>query len=408
VDAYVRGDYTAAFSQWRRLADQGNAFAQYWVVRMLARGEGTQKDAVAAVKYDRMAAEQGDTEAMQSLARGLRGGDKAAARKWEEASKGAPSSKVQKDCAEAATFIRRAAEQGKPVAEKMLANLYFSGRGIPKSEDEAVRWIQRSADHGDSASMLSVGRHYEFGMYGSPKDQTQAAAWIRKAAEKGNSEAQLNLARRYKDGEGVPKDYAQAESWYLKAAKDPAQADFVRYMLGSLYYSIALAYVSGDGIQKNPAEAAKWFRKSLESGYELAAEALAAMYERGDGVPKDYAEAEKLYQKCVEMLRAKAEEDSIGGAQTAYHLAELLDIGPRPPWLRNVPDAVLPKDHEGAVKLYISAAERGYQLAWHTAGGFYERGDSVPTDLVKAYFWYNLSAAYFAASSSGGKYGRSN
>lgn len=416
VDAYFRGDYTAAFPQWRRIADQGNVCAQAWVAAMFDSGQGTRKDAVAAAKYDRLAAEQGHTEAMWRLAVDLRTGngvdkDEAAALKWDKASEGVRSAKSQRDCAEVAPFIRRAAEQGKPAAEKELAGMHFSGRGIPKSENEYEKWIQRAADHGDPDSMASVSFAYEYGKYGRAKDQTQAVAWLRKAADAGNNEAQQKLAWWYEDGNGIPKDYAQAEYWFLKAAEDPKTASAVKFLLSSLYFRIALAYESGDGVRKDPAEAAKWYRKSLESGYGRSAARLAEMYESGEGVPKDYAEAEKLYQKYAEILRAEAEEKSPNGARAAYDLAEFLDKGPVRPFLSMVtvsddgqkrkqirtPPVTVPKDHGQAVKLYMSAAEQGVKSSWRVVGGLYERGDGVPADLVRAYFWYNLSAAGIAS-----------
>ena len=236
--------------------------------------------------------------------------------------------------------------------------------------------------------MYSIGMWYRWGLSGHPKDPSQAAAWLRKAATIGNASAQTDLAKMYANGDGVPKDYVEAETLYLKAATNPDHANFAKSMLASLYGQIAEAYFRGDGVPKNPAEATKWYRKSLESGEWFSAQALARMYESGDGVTKDYAEAERLYQKCVEMLRARAEDDSGVGSLTAHRLAELLDKGARG----------VPKDHDQAVKLYISSAERGEQLSWPIAGGLYERGDGVPKDLVKAYVYYNLSSAYFASN----------
>jgi hypothetical protein len=124
------------------------------------------------------------------------------------------------------------------------------------------------------------------------------------------------------------------------------------------------------------------------------------MYASGDGVPKDYAEAERLYRKYAEMLRAKAGKDLFA----AYELAELLDVGDvgfgahregGRGLVWDVPG--VPRDHDEAVRLYIFAAEQGQPNAWAAAGGLYERGDGVAKDLVKAYFYYNLSAAYFAS-----------
>src|ERR1017187_1258840 len=60
VDAYVRGDMSASFSGWHRLADDGNIFAQTSIALMFFHGEGTQKDATEGQKYKKLSISQGD------------------------------------------------------------------------------------------------------------------------------------------------------------------------------------------------------------------------------------------------------------------------------------------------------------------------------------------------------------
>lgn len=57
--AYERGDYAAALGNWRPLADQGDAFAQYNLGVMYATGRGVPQDYAEAVRWYRMAADQG-------------------------------------------------------------------------------------------------------------------------------------------------------------------------------------------------------------------------------------------------------------------------------------------------------------------------------------------------------------
>ena len=82
---------------------------------------------------------------------------------------------------EAAHWYRLAATQNFPEAQQKLADLYYTGQGVPLS-------------------------------------YTQAAAWYRKAAEQGLAAAQANLGAMYANGESVPQDYAQAITWWRKAS----------------------------------------------------------------------------------------------------------------------------------------------------------------------------------------------
>ena len=58
-EAYNRGDFAAALQEWRPLAEQGDAVAQYNLGLIYADGEGVLKDDAEAVKWFRKAAEQG-------------------------------------------------------------------------------------------------------------------------------------------------------------------------------------------------------------------------------------------------------------------------------------------------------------------------------------------------------------
>lgn len=75
VGAYDRGDYTAAFIEFRPLAEQGFRLAQYTLGLMYAQGHGVPQDYKQAVKWFGRAAAQGVPQAQYELgmlyARGL-------------------------------------------------------------------------------------------------------------------------------------------------------------------------------------------------------------------------------------------------------------------------------------------------------------------------------------------------
>jgi len=65
--AYERGDYATALREFRPLAEQGDADAQYALGVMYDEGTGVPVNAAEAVKWYRKAAEQGDIYAQYNL-----------------------------------------------------------------------------------------------------------------------------------------------------------------------------------------------------------------------------------------------------------------------------------------------------------------------------------------------------
>ena len=59
MDAYDKGDYASALSEWTPLAEQGDAVAQNNLGLMYDRGHGVQQDYEIALKWSRLSAEQG-------------------------------------------------------------------------------------------------------------------------------------------------------------------------------------------------------------------------------------------------------------------------------------------------------------------------------------------------------------
>ncbi len=67
VAAYSRGDYATAFQEFKPLAEQGDARAQFRLGFMYAKGQGVSQDYAEAIKWYQKAAEQGDAAAQNNL-----------------------------------------------------------------------------------------------------------------------------------------------------------------------------------------------------------------------------------------------------------------------------------------------------------------------------------------------------
>ena len=136
LEAYLRGDYATALTEFRPLAQQGNAKAQFGLGLMYSQG-----------------------------GRG-----------------------VPQDDAKALRWYRRAAEQGHAGAQFNLGFMYSKGRGVPQDDAEAVRWYRLAAEQGNAVAQNNLGVMYGQGL-GVPQDYVQAHMWVNLAAAQGDENA---------------------------------------------------------------------------------------------------------------------------------------------------------------------------------------------------------------------------
>ena len=66
-EAYMAGDYATALKEWKPLAEQGNANAQYNLGIMYDIGNGVLQDFAEAAKWWLLSAEQGHAQAQRNL-----------------------------------------------------------------------------------------------------------------------------------------------------------------------------------------------------------------------------------------------------------------------------------------------------------------------------------------------------
>lgn len=70
----------------------------------------------------------------------------------------------------------QAAQSGDDDAQFYLGALYSAGVGVPRSDDEAFRWLSRAADQGHAHAMLILAGLYAIGR-GAPQDNLEAYKW---------------------------------------------------------------------------------------------------------------------------------------------------------------------------------------------------------------------------------------
>ena len=242
-----------------------------------------------------------------------------------------------------------------------LGAMYATGNGVPKDDQEAVRWYRKSAEQGLAGAQFLLGSMYATGK-GVPQDFREAAKWYRRSAEQGLAEAQYGLGYMYAEGEGVPQDHQEAVRWFRKSAEQG---------LAAAQNHLSLMHLNSIGAPQDDREAAKWTRKSAARGDAAAQYNLGEMYRKGEGVPQDVHDWLKRYRLAAEQGDAEA-QNSLG--------------------LMYASGTGAPQDYREAAKWTRKAAEQGLAEAQYGLGYMYAEGEGVPQDFLQAHAWMNLAA----------------
>ena len=161
------------------------------------------------------------------------------------------------DPAEAAAWIRSAADYGLIAAQLRLGRMLLEGKGVPLDRAAALAWFRRAAARGDAEALNMVGRCLENG-WGSEPNAAQAAEQYRASAERGYDWGEYNFANLLFDGRGVPCDRRLALHWYHRAA---AQGH------GRAMNLLGRCFEEGWGCGADPLAALSWYERSARSGY---------------------------------------------------------------------------------------------------------------------------------------------
>ena len=119
---------------------------------------------------------------------------------------------VSQDDAEAVRWYRLAAEQGLVTAQHSLGLMYDDGRGVPLDDAEAVRWYRLAAEQGYVSAQNNLGVMYSTGE-GVPQDNIEAHMWLNLAASRSSgADRERTVATRDRVAERMtPADLSEAQ-----------------------------------------------------------------------------------------------------------------------------------------------------------------------------------------------------
>lgn len=269
---------------------------------------------------------------------------------------------IEKNIEDAVHWYRVAASQGQADAMAGLGRLLLQQ---PAARDEALRLLRKAAQLEDA-----TGQYYLGWLLAQPNDESrddgQAYAWFSKAAGQGHVGAQVAAAIHLLEGRGVAKDAKMAREWLERAAEK--QDPVAHYLLGRLSEdagqagldqarnSFRFAALAGHReaqfalgvilaksvIEADRKEAAAWFTTADETGHKAAANRLGELYRDGPGALQQLERARSIFRRAAEH----------GDANAMYNLAQMQNQG-----LGGL------QETGDALRWYTRAAEEGHERA---------------------------------------------
>lgn len=131
---------------------------------------------------------------------------------------------------ECARWYRKAAEQGHPVAQDRLADLYMLGYGVAADDTEACRWYTRTAEQAYPHALCNLAYMQDAGL-GTTRDPHAASQNYLRATALGDARGLFNLGLRYSGtaADSQPSAYAclalAVYAQYPLAAEELAKLD---------------------------------------------------------------------------------------------------------------------------------------------------------------------------------------
>lgn len=329
IAVYQAGEAVSAEPVMRARAEAGVAQAQFYLGRMIARGELPGADMSEAVHWFRAAAEQGEARAQNNLAFMLWNGSGVAPDReqaealWQAAAEqgvmqahynlavhnesGALS--TGRDLAAARRHYLAASEAGMLEATHEYARMLGAGLGGETDRAGAAALFRPLAEGGMVPSMVSLGLLYGLGIEGET-DRENQRLWLTRAWEEGrDARAAYTLGAHYRGGEGMDPDASAL--WLFRAIQSGEPASSAAEARSALLLVFQGSYRQPDTWDP---QIIAWLESEAYGGQRDALIALARAHGAGRGVDHDEARGRALLIGAVQFDR---------DAQAMYHLGRL-------------------------------------------------------------------------------------
>lgn len=182
-------------------ADLGNASAQQHLGDFLLEGVGCSRDPVAASRYYKLSADQGNVEAQYQYSLQLLGRDRIFLR----------------DFSLAANYLKRAIDQRDSRAMVEYGKLLYDGYGVKKDRREAAQLFKSAAQQQDKEGMFLYACRLYNGD-GEERDMYEAVRYFRTLADQGDNRGEYIYGWCLWTGQGCRKNTDEAIRYFSTAS----------------------------------------------------------------------------------------------------------------------------------------------------------------------------------------------
>ena len=300
---------------------------------------------------------------------------------------------------EALEYYQQAGKLGSSEAIKNIGNFHRDGHAVEIDYKLAMKYYQKSAKLGNAKAMNNIGALY-FGGKGVKKDDKKSKEWFKKAFSLGRITAFENLEYLFEFPESEEEFNEAIEILNNLAGNGNMDAMFI---LGNLYSDSSYG-----NWRENNRMAKEWLKKAAKAGH---AEAMYKLSQDCNLISYDIKKSFKLCKKaaeagCVEAMFVLSEFYS--GGYTGFKKNEEEEYK----WLERAAEKGDPRlkrdianiyfDHgkyQAALKWYLEVAKSEIEYDLDIQGLvmnkiaqiYYNGGDGVETDYIKAKEWFEKS-----------------
>jgi TPR repeat protein len=289
----------------RERADQGDRNSQYDFGCLLRDGVGVEKNFSESVRYFKMAADQGHSDAQLNCAQLLESG-------------------VEPNLSEAARYYKLAADQGNRDAQMAYALCLQHEKGVTKDSSEMARYWKLGADQDSADCQLSYGWCLFTGD-GVVKDASEAARYFKLSADGNNPDGQNCFGCCLACGIGVKRNLPEAVR-YFKLSADMGNADGQG--------NFGLCRFLGLGMEQNENEGVEYFKRSADKGSSGGQDSYGWCLLNGIGLDGGRKSADDV-EKAAQCFKNSADQNNSNG-QNSYGWCRANGIGVR----KNLSDAM--------------------------------------------------------------------
>lgn len=258
-----------------------------------------------------------------------------------------------------------------------LGTMHYEGQGTEKSQEEALKYFQRSAELNNANAQYALGKTYsdkESGHY----DLKKAVENLQKAAEQDLDYARIALAKIHMDAGEAFYDMEKAKHLYEQAAANGNETAF--YQLGKIHSNPEQSFYD---LKK----AIEYFEKAAEKGNEYAQYALGRLHSNPE-------------QSCYDLKKAITYLERAAGAENElaqYALGKIYldELGQEPDIKKGIHYLEKASEHGniyakiklGVVYLYgrYPGIEKDEELGMKYLNEAEEEGNEAATEIIKNY-----------------------